>query len=82
VSKPLLPASPPQVAVKLPKVAALGPLRNLVRRYETGALLLHHSTKSNGGYRRSSAIGASVELGFRLGPPPLARRSHERRMGT
>jgi hypothetical protein len=46
--------------------AVLDPLRNLIRRYEAGALLLHHSGKGTGTYRGSSAIGASVELGFRL----------------
>ena len=46
--------------------AVLDPLRNLVRRYDAGTLLLHHSGKTNGGYRGSSAIGASAELGFTL----------------
>ncbi len=46
--------------------AALDPLRNLVRRYRAGALLLHHSGRSSGAYRGSSAIGASAELGFNL----------------
>jgi hypothetical protein len=59
--------------------AVLDPLRNLVRRYDAGALLLHHSGKGNGGgYRGSSAIGASAELGFTLarapGDPDRARR--------
>lgn len=46
--------------------AVLDPLRNLVRRLDAGALLLHHSGKVNGAYRGSSAIGASAELGFTL----------------
>ena len=46
---------------------ALDPLRNLVRRHKAGTILLHHSGKANGGYRGSSAIGASAELGFTLG---------------
>jgi len=46
--------------------AVLDPLRNLVRRYDAGALLLHHSGKINGAYRGSTAIGASAELGFGL----------------
>lgn len=46
--------------------AVLDPLRNLVRRFGAGALLLHHSGKVNGAYRGSSAIGASAELGFTL----------------
>jgi hypothetical protein len=58
--------------------AVLDPLRNLVRHYDVGALLLHHSGKGNGGYRGSSAIGASAELGFTLarapGDPDRARR--------
>jgi AAA domain len=44
----------------------LDPLRNLVRRYEAGTLMLHHSGRANGAYRGSSAIGASAELGFKL----------------
>jgi len=44
----------------------LDPLRNLVRHYGVGTLLLHHSGKVGGAYRGSSAIGASAELGFRL----------------
>jgi hypothetical protein len=50
--------------------AVLDPLRNLVRRFDAGALLLHHSGKGNGGYRGSSAIGASAELGFTLARAP------------
>ena len=38
----------------------LDPLRNLIRRHNAGALLIHHMRKT-GGYRGSSAIGASVE---------------------
>lgn len=44
----------------------LDPLRNLVRKHKAGTILLHHSGKGNGGYRGSSAIGASAELGFTL----------------
>jgi len=44
----------------------LDPLRNLVRRHNAGTILLHHSGKGTGGYRGSSAIGASAELGFTL----------------
>lgn len=46
--------------------AVLDPLRNLVRRFGAGGLLLHHSGRSSGHYRGSSAIGSSVELGFGL----------------
>jgi KaiC/GvpD/RAD55 family RecA-like ATPase len=38
----------------------LDPLRNLIRRHNAGAVLIHHMRKG-GGYRGSSAIGASVE---------------------
>jgi predicted ATP-dependent serine protease len=38
----------------------LDPLRNLIRGHNAGALLVHHMRKG-GGYRGSSAIGASVE---------------------
>jgi KaiC/GvpD/RAD55 family RecA-like ATPase len=38
----------------------LDPLRNLIRQHNAGAVLIHHMRK-NGGYRGSSAIGASVE---------------------
>lgn len=45
----------------------LDPLRNLVRKYEAGTILLHHSGKGRGSdYRGSSAIGSSAELGFTL----------------
>jgi len=44
----------------------LDPLRNLVRKHKAGTILLHHSGKTNGSYRGSSAIGASAELGFTL----------------
>jgi len=57
----------------------LDPLRNLVRRHNTGTILLHHSGKGSGSYRGSSAIGASVELGFTLareeGDDDRSRRS-------
>jgi DNA-binding NarL/FixJ family response regulator len=38
----------------------LDPLRNLIRQHNAGAVLVHHMRKG-GGYRGSSAIGASVE---------------------
>ena len=62
--------------------AVLDPLRNLIRRYGAGTILLHHSGKGNGApYRGSSAIGASAELGFRLAraedDPDRMRRSLE-----
>ncbi len=46
----------------------LDALRNLVRRYDTAALLLHHNTKVPGsGYRGSTAIGAACEVVASLG---------------
>jgi hypothetical protein len=62
--------------------SALDPLRDLVRRYEAGTALLHHSGKSaNSPYRGSSAIGASAELGFKLtrhtDDPQIGRRCLE-----
>jgi hypothetical protein len=46
----------------------LDAVRNLVRQRSTAALLLAHSGKAVGpvGYRGSTAIGASAELGFTL----------------
>ena len=46
--------------------AVLDPVRNLVRRFDAGTLLLHHSGKATGEYRGNSAIGASAELVFKL----------------
>lgn len=45
----------------------IDPLRNLVRRHGAAALLLHHAGKGGSyDYRGSTALGASVELGFTL----------------
>jgi AAA domain len=46
--------------------AVLDPLRNLMRAEGAAGLLLHHLSKGAGDYRGSTAIGASVELGFKL----------------
>ena len=59
--------------------AAIGPLRNLVRRENVATVLLHHAGKGGGhDYRGSTGIGAAVELGFTLrrveGDPEAARR--------
>ena len=71
-----VPVSPTSNGVPAPRlrrldlacmVTALDPLHNLVRRFGAGGLLLHHSGRSSGAYRGSSAIGASTELGFKLG---------------
>ncbi len=48
--------------------AVLDPLRGLAREHGTAIVLLHHVAKAgSGGYRGSTAIAASVELGFTLG---------------
>jgi hypothetical protein len=49
-----------------PVEAALGPLRGLSRTHQCATLIVHHAGKANNGYRGSTAIGAAVELGFRL----------------
>lgn len=41
--------------------AVLDPLRNLLRRHDAGTVLIHHMGKGAGGYRGSTAAGASVE---------------------
>lgn len=46
--------------------AVLDPLRNALRAEGAAGLLLHHLAKGAGDYRGSTAIGASVELGFKL----------------
>ena len=56
----------------------LDSVRTLAREHQVGVLLLHHTGKSGNGYRGSSAIGASAELGFTLArdeadPDPLRR---------
>ena len=56
----------------------LDPLRNLIRRHNTAAVLIHHMSKS-GGYRGSTATGASVENVLELSradddPNPRRRR--------
>ena len=58
--------------------AALDPLRNLIRSEGAAAVLLHHLAKNaRSSYRGSTAIGAAVELDFKLsrsdGRPPSAR---------
>ncbi len=41
--------------------AVLDPLRNVLRNREAGSVLIHHKGKGPGGYRGSTAAGASVE---------------------
>lgn len=59
--------------------AVLDPLRQLVRRENVASLLLHHTAKGGGSYRGSTAIGASVDLAFKVDraegdPVPTRRR--------
>ncbi len=49
-----------------PVEEVLGPLRGLSREYGCATLIVHHAGKANHDYRGSTAIGAAVELGFRL----------------
>jgi hypothetical protein len=46
--------------------AVLDPLRNLTRAERVATVLNHHLPKAGGNYRGSTAIGACVELGFKL----------------
>ena len=46
--------------------SVLDPLRNVLRAEGAAGLLLHHLSKREGDYRGSTAIGAAVELGFKL----------------
>ena len=52
-------------------------LRVLAQKWGAAFVLLHHATKSNGGYRNSSAIGAGVDVIVEMGidERDLTRRS-------
>ena len=50
--------------------AVLDPLRNLLRRRGPAGILLHHVSRAGNEYRGTSAIGAALELGFRLSRHP------------
>jgi hypothetical protein len=60
--------------------SVLDPLRNLVRRHDTGGLLIHHARRDGTGYRGSGAIAASVELAFLLDREPDDPDSGRRRL--
>jgi AAA domain len=57
----------------------LDPLRNLLRRLGIAGILLHHVSRAGNDYRGTSAIGASIELGFRLGRHNEDPESRDRR---
>lgn len=59
--------------------AVLDPLRNALRAEGAAGLLLHHLAKGAGDYRGSTAIGASVELGFKLTRAPEDPEKADRR---
>jgi RecA-family ATPase len=59
--------------------AVLDPLRNLLRRRGPAGILLHHVSRSGNDYRGNSAIGASIELGFRLSRHQGDPEARERR---
>ncbi len=59
--------------------AALDPLRNALRAEGAAGLLLHHLAKGAGDYRGSTAIGASIELGFKLTRAPEDPEKADRR---
>jgi AAA domain/Toprim-like len=59
--------------------AVLDPLRNALRAEGAAGLLLHHLAKGAGDYRGSTAIGASVELGFKLTRAPDDPEKADRR---
>lgn len=60
--------------------AVLDPLRNMLRRLGPAGILLHHISRAGNDYRGTSAIGASVELGFRLGRVKNDPEARERRV--
>jgi AAA domain len=59
--------------------AVLDPLRNLLRRLQIAGILLHHVSRAGNDYRGTSAIGAAIELGFRLGRNPDDPEARDRR---
>lgn len=60
--------------------AVLDCLRNMLRRQGPAGILLHHISRAGNDYRGTSAIGASVELGFRLGRDADDPEARERRL--
>ncbi len=57
----------------------LDPLRNMLRRRKVAGLLLHHVSRAGNDYRGTSAIGAAIELGFRLSRLPDDPEARDRR---
>jgi hypothetical protein len=59
--------------------AVLDPLRNMLRRLGPAGILLHHVSRAGNDYRGTSAIGASIEIGYRLGRHPKDPDKRDRR---
>jgi hypothetical protein len=59
--------------------AVLDPLRNMLRRQGPAGILLHHVSRAGNDYRGTSAIGASIEVGFRLARHPKDPDKRDRR---
>lgn len=59
--------------------AVLDPLRNMLRRLGPAGILLHHVSRAGNDYRGTSAIGASIEVGFRLARHSKDPDKHDRR---
>lgn len=59
--------------------AVLDPLRNMLRRQGPAGILLHHVSRAGNNYRGTSAIGASIEVGFRLTRHPKDPDKRDRR---
>ncbi|HEX7246269.1 MAG TPA: AAA family ATPase [Solirubrobacterales bacterium] len=59
--------------------AVLDPLRNMLRRQGPAGILLHHVSRAGNDYRGTSAIGASIEVGFRLARHPKDPDRRDRR---
>lgn len=51
----------------------------MLRRLGPAGILLHHVSRSGNDYRGTSAIGAAIELGFRLARHPGDPEARERR---
>lgn len=59
--------------------AVLDPLRNMLRRRGPAGILLHHVSRAGNDYRGTSAIGAAIEMGFRLARHPDDPEGRDRR---
>lgn len=60
--------------------AVLDPLRNMLRRQGPACILLHHVSRAGNDYRGTSAIGAAIEVGFRLARDPNDCEERDRRL--